>query len=365
MTQKTQADPQAIAKREEMLLAKAQEIDQVASEAMAIYENATSFAHELQVAQSIRALREALTPEVMAPVMALMNTNLGFLTDRDPRKPKKNSEPIVPYSVDVVRDVFIEAKLRGFRATGNEFNIIAGNFYGAKNGLKRRCEQTPGVTDLKIWIDVPRTREGGAICKVSATWKRNGKDDKIEGEIAVKVNEFMGIDGIVGKAERKLYKRVLDRLTGVDTPEGDPGDDETRFQNAKTANVSTSAPPSPPPPPINQAPPASAPASPAPAAAPANPPATAPAASTAAAMPPGNGDGGDSGEIQNKLGDFMVSHGINWDIFSNYGVQAKWQQPWESLDGFNMLSKEFAEMIWKSRNAIGAQIQRWKADKGL
>lgn len=210
----TKADKVAVARR----------IDEIAGGAMELFGQAGSFEQELAVAQAITDLRQILTPEVMQPVMALMNTDLGFVTDRDPKRAKSGSS-VTPYSVDIVRECFIEARLRGFHTIGNEFNIISGRFYGTQNGFVRKVKNFPGVTEVKEVFDVPRTQQGGALIKCRATWKRDGKPDQLEREFAVKVNEFMGADAIVGKARRKLFKAIHDQLSGQVTPDGDANDE--------------------------------------------------------------------------------------------------------------------------------------------
>ena len=205
-------------------LALARQVDQIARGAVELFRDAGSFESELQVAQSMVDLRAALTDDVMRPVMGLMNSDLGFRTDRDPAVTPLDREgkPMTPYSVDVVRECFIESKLRGFHSVGNEWNIIAKRFYAARNGLKRQCERHPGVTDLRTSFGVPRVAgDKGAVVPVVATWKKDGLADRIEAEIPVRVNGGMGVDAIIGKAERKLFKRIADRLTGVYTPDGD------------------------------------------------------------------------------------------------------------------------------------------------
>lgn len=226
-------------------LAKAKSIDQVAAGAMSLFEQAGSFDAELQLAQAIGQMRALLTREVMEPVMDLMNTDLGFRTDKDPNQiDSKTGKPYVPYSLDTVREVFIEAKLRGFHTVGNEFNIIAGRFYGAKNGFRRKVTWFSGLSQFKDIYDVPRTvGDKGAIVKARASWVLQGTADAIEIEIPVKVNSFMGADAILGKAERKLLKRVHDRITGQNTPEGEIGEEvdvtpEKGPQKPKTQSVS-------------------------------------------------------------------------------------------------------------------------------
>lgn len=328
------------------IAAKAQHIDRIASQAMSVFEGASSFEQELAVAQSIRDLRAALTPDIMAPVMALMNTDLGFVTDRDPKKAKQG-QSVQTYDVETVRDVLIEAKLRGFHAVGNEFNIIASRFYAARNGLKRRCETYPGVTDLKIVVGLPKMNGDTATVGIYAEWRKDGVEDKLMApggkplEVAVKVNAYMGPDAVVGKAERKIYKRILDRLSGKVTPDGEVGDAE--LQNAK--NITP-----PPPPP------------------------TAPAAPTTSAEEKAEADAGlapqqtasdQGGNVGERLGDYMTDAGIDWETFQAYGRKQGWKAPWDNVDGFAALgvaAMEAAEGFWTVRERIKNQITKAKAE---
>jgi hypothetical protein len=233
--------PNAVAKR----------IDEIAGSAMELFKSAGGFESELAVAQAVSDLRAALTPELMQPITALMNTDLGFRTDRDPKTtPKdKDGNPMVPYSVEIVRECFIESKLRGFHSIGNEWNIIAGRFYACKNGFRRKVTQWSGVTDFKDFYEPPRVvGDKGALVKCRATWNKDGIAQSVEREIPVRVNFGMGSDAILGKAQRKLLAAVHDRLTGVVTPEGEANEEvevqpgaakpSPRFAEAKPAVAS-------------------------------------------------------------------------------------------------------------------------------
>lgn len=223
------SDTNTLQRRREAVLEAARQIDETASAAMVHFSQAGSMAAELQVAQAMFDLRAMLTPDVMTPIMNLMDTDLGFRTDRDPKQiNQKTNQPNIPYHVDVVRDVVIEAKLRGFHTIGNEFNIIAGRMYAAKNGFRRKLtdgKSFPGLTNFRDSYEVPRlVGDKGALIKCKASWTLNGKPDAAEFEFAIKVNSFMGSDAIVGKAERKLCKRVHDLISGIHTPDGDVDD---------------------------------------------------------------------------------------------------------------------------------------------
>lgn len=199
------------------------------------------FLQAVQMAQGIRALREALTDDfVKSVIMPLQGTALGFLTDKDK---EKDGSPGHGYPLAVVKDVVIEAMLRGFRIVGNEFNIIGNRFYGTKAGFSRHVATYPGLTDLVLQPGVPQFNadKTGAAVTFTASWKLRGAKDGIacvatkEGEnvidhrIPVRVNGGMGVDAVLGKAERKMLFRIYQRLNGstYGAGEGDVNEIET------------------------------------------------------------------------------------------------------------------------------------------
>jgi len=174
----------------------------------------------LILAKAMQRLRELLTPEVMQDVMALQNSPLGFMTDR-------NQAGKPPYDVETVRDCAITALLQGFKLTGNEFNIISGRFYAAQAGCQARVQAWPGLHDLQIELGVPQmASEKGALVACSIRWQVGEKayaieckapagPDELDTRLAIRVNAGMGTDAILGKAKRKLYARAIERLTGI------------------------------------------------------------------------------------------------------------------------------------------------------
>jgi hypothetical protein len=196
---------------------KAKQLDKVASKfSNSLNLDASPFSTAIMLSQGIAALRELLDDGVMTEIMRLSNSPLGFMTDRPSEKKPE------PYRIGDVRDAIIEASLRGFRVCGNEFNIIAGRFYGAKAGLHRKVISYPGVTDFKETFGIPKLAgDKGAIVVAKATWKLNGIKDALEREFAIRVNSQMGVDAIIGKSQRKLYAAVLNQLSGVITPDGE------------------------------------------------------------------------------------------------------------------------------------------------
>lgn len=200
------------------------EIDRVLSECnvMALREM-PALTQAVTLASGVRALRDLLSDDFMKKhFMPLQGTALGFLTDRDNAK-----EGPREYGIAVVREVMIEALIHGFMPVGNEINIIAGRCYGAKNGYLRKVGKFPGISDLQITFGVPHQVTDGALVPCWARWRLDGKTCELRCEylknaegnvsdtrIVVRVNKGMGTDAILGKAERKLLKRIYDRLMG-------------------------------------------------------------------------------------------------------------------------------------------------------
>ena len=210
-------------------------LEKLAQDGAVVFQGAPSFMQSMQVAETIEKMRAELTPQRMSKIMALMNTSLGFDTDRNPAKWTKQ-EPCVPYTFETVRDVVIEAMLRGFFPINCEFNIIAGRFYGGVNGFERLVKKNPQVTDFKDDYGIPMmSGDKGAIIEASATWKQNGEPQSLARKFAVRVNSGMGADAIIGKAKRKLYAAVYGRLSGVVTPDGEAGDEVSDFKASNTA----------------------------------------------------------------------------------------------------------------------------------
>ena len=187
-----------------------------------------------RTARGLAHLRQALTDEVMRVVMDLQGSKLGFLSDKT-------------YPIEVVRDSVVEAMMLGLRPTGNEFNIIAGNCYAAKNGLLRLVREFPGLTNLYMTPGVAELRGNMALQPMRAQWLLNGepwtmvrdKSEDADTRFMIRVNSGMGPDAIVGKAERKMAAAIYTRLTGLEVGEGDA----TEAVNTVGHDVTPPAPP--------------------------------------------------------------------------------------------------------------------------
>lgn len=197
----------------------------------------------IKTSAGIAELRRLLTDDIVADVfLPLMGTRLGFKTDRD-NKPN-------PYPIEVVREVAIEAMMRGFLLVGNEVNIIADNAYFTKEAFERAVAEFPGVTELdfKPGIPVQGKDSATALVPYHVDYRLGGKSFtfvcdivKVEGDreldlrIPVRVNVGMGIDAVLGKARRKVLARLHEKLSGVKTPEGDLDDPDVIDTTGHTA----------------------------------------------------------------------------------------------------------------------------------
>lgn len=223
------------------------------------------FKQAITMAGAIYEIRRTLTDAVMNQViLPLMNSKLGFRTDKDPARPvwDKTKRALVspePYPVAVVRECLIEATLRGVPVVGNCFNIIASQSYITKEGFWFLIgKKVPGLTDFKLSIGVPRMikpagdarnasdeEAKGAIVQCFAIWKLNGVPDRVEREIPIRVNSMMGADAIMGKAERKILAAAYAQITGTMLGEGDASEVEPKMRDAtppRSQEAATEAP---------------------------------------------------------------------------------------------------------------------------
>lgn len=196
-----------------------------------------NFSSTLKLAEAVATLREIFLkhPGIRKTVEAMQDTKLGFLTDRSPKAiayAKSLNKTLVPYTYAEIAECCIEGMLKGYRISNNEFNVIAANFYAAKDGKYRKIIEHPDVTDFKFTTSSPLYSGDGKYAKVQcyASWlqkgqlvtvgisdKEHGKEDTLV--FNVRVNAGMAEDAVVGKGLSKLFSRVLMRLTGKIMPE--------------------------------------------------------------------------------------------------------------------------------------------------
>lgn len=178
----------------------------------------------LALANGMQTIRRCLTGPLMADIMALANTPLGFLTDRKPGATNREGKEMKTYPEPVIRDCVIEGMLRGASIVGNEINVIAGRCYLTKAYFERAVREWPGISDLAVTDGVPvrTTASRHVLVPMRAEWRLNGGAHTLRCEatsdgdfrIPVVENEGMGIDAVLGKARRKLFAKIFAWLTG-------------------------------------------------------------------------------------------------------------------------------------------------------
>jgi len=229
------------------IVAVGNQIDVIVNECLPVAtQDSQNFVQALTLANGIKELRRIFLTDknIKETVQAMQNTHLGFMTDRTPlaiwKSEQGSGKKLKPYRYEDVAEVCIEAMLKGYRITNNEFNMLVGRFYAAKNGKFRRIQEYPGVTDFQFTTTSPSyepVQSGVQYAKVQgfASWRKDGQlatlgssavsEDKLV--FKIRVNKMMGEDAIVGKALSKLFSRVLMRLEGKIMPEStDVSDDD-------------------------------------------------------------------------------------------------------------------------------------------
>lgn len=169
----------------------------------------------------IALLREALTDEVMNRVfMPLMNTKVGFLTDRNGR-PRSGGRPALPcYTIPVVRDAIIDAVSIGLLPTGNQFNIIAERMYPTKEGYTALLRKLGVKYFIDVSFDKSQTPGFAEIpCKIN--YEYNGEKNAFGVIATVKKDDYSSPDQLRGKAERRAKKALYEYITGCDFGEAD------------------------------------------------------------------------------------------------------------------------------------------------
>lgn len=188
----------------------------------------------LVLGKAISTLRNLLTDKVMAEIMPLMNTPIGFKTD----KTKANEL----YTVPQVRDVLVVALLKGFSWVNNEINIIAGQFYGTQAGYERKFREIDGISDVDIAPGVPALHNGQMCCRVGLRWRLNGSPRELLGPdgkpgmtFAIITHQGTSPDNVVGKAKRKAWKAAYELVTGSRQTEPDDSQELTPAAEAAAA----------------------------------------------------------------------------------------------------------------------------------
>jgi hypothetical protein len=191
-------------------------------------------------AVAIERIRAAITPEDMKRVRSLMNSPLGFQTDRDPNKTKPKLDkdgreiPIKEYPDVVLKECFVESIMHGAHLDGDEWNIIKGKCFLTKNYFVRKLGQVEGVKNVDYIPGTPRLVEGVWKTRVILEWSYyghrmtlRGEDPKMAGRVISVANDNGStIDNVGGKVTRRAYKSAYLTLTKSEHefPDGEVND---------------------------------------------------------------------------------------------------------------------------------------------
>lgn len=180
-----------------------------------------NFGAAFNAAQIIKLLREALTDEVLDTIfMPLMNSKVGFRTDRDGKLNKKTGKVNTLYDKATVREAIIDAALIGLRPTGNQFNIISGTMYPTKEGYTSLLKKI-GAKYIIDYSQPTVDPQGFATftCKINYEYK--GDKNSFSVSATVRTDQYSSYDQLRGKAERRAKKALYEYLTGTDYGEAD------------------------------------------------------------------------------------------------------------------------------------------------
>lgn len=180
-----------------------------------------NFGAAFNAAQIIMLLREALTDEVLNTIfMPLMNSKIGFRTDRDGKYNKKTGKVNELYDLNTVREAIIDAALIGLRPTGNQFNIISGTMYPTKEGYTSLLKKI-GAKYIIDYSQPAIDSKGFAtfVCKINYEYK--GDKNSFSVSATVRTDQYSSYDQLRGKAERRAKKALYEYLTGTDYGEAD------------------------------------------------------------------------------------------------------------------------------------------------
>jgi len=181
-----------------------------------------------QVAHLTTVLGEEVIKE---KIFSLSGKPYGFLTDKD--RPDKDGRKTrfpaeangkkfqLPYPPDVVFDCAVQALIDGLTLHGNRFNIIGGRVYFTRLGYIHLLLNYKGLKDLKFKAELSKEEQKNAILNARAECIYNGLPLKKHQEVSVKKNNFMGVDALCAKGERKILKVLYEELTGNITVDAD------------------------------------------------------------------------------------------------------------------------------------------------
>lgn len=216
-------------------------MNKLISEIQQINENWTHYEKSIAYGHYLTEIKNQITGKPLEIIKSLMNTGIGFKTDR----PNDKCRDV--YSDEIIKNCVVQAIMHGLRIHGNEFNILGGNFYATKEGLDRIVHNNP-LLEEKVKDKVKSFRQDDKTGIWGITFEYSYKlkgESKVTEEITVLVKGKMGnydipFDAVMGKAKRKLFKAVYNEMTqGFKLEDSDDIDDiETEKVIAEKSKIS-------------------------------------------------------------------------------------------------------------------------------
>lgn len=188
------------------------------AESLSLVQNAGA---AFQAVITVKTLRELLTDEIMKEVfMPLMNTKIGFLTDKT-GKPNKDGRTFPLYSIEVVRDAIIDAASFGLLPTFNQFNIISEKMYPTKEGYTHLLKKLNVKYIITYGQDLSAENSKFADIPAKVSYEYAGEQKNFSFNATMPKNAYSSYDQLKGKAERRAKKMLYEYITGHDLGDGD------------------------------------------------------------------------------------------------------------------------------------------------
>lgn len=174
----------------------------------------------------VKMMRDALTDQVVREVFEpLMNTKIGFRTDKDPNRPRKRKDGTMekpePYRTAVVRDCIIDAVINGLMPTGNQFNIISGSMYPTREGYAALLKRIGCKYMINFSQDNTPQNPSSAEIRCNISFEYSGEKNGFTMVATVPKDSFSSYDQLKGKADRRAKKALYEYLTGCDLGDAD------------------------------------------------------------------------------------------------------------------------------------------------
>ena len=172
----------------------------------------------LAIASGVNQVKAALSAGSWELIESLMNTHIGFVTDKNPdkkvyNKDKKEWIAPIPYSKEVVINCVAEALSLGLYLHNNEFNIIAGRCYPAQAGFKRKLSEFKRSTGIQTEIiaHIPQRTGSSYLSKCTVSWTKP-KEEKEVRELSWDLQAF-SVDAALGKVQKRASQWLFNELT--------------------------------------------------------------------------------------------------------------------------------------------------------